>query len=459
MRILWVCNIMLPCIAEVLGIEASNKEGWLSGLCQEIMKRHNESNIELNVAFPMPEMLLGEEDVLAGEVSFEGGSLKYYGFKEDTVNPHIYDEGLEKRLSKIAEAVKPDLIHCFGTEYPHTLAICRAYPNKDRILVGIQGFCSACGDIYYSGLPSKVVESLTFRDWLKKDSIVKQKEKFDLRGKLEIEAIKLAGNVTGRTNWDYNKVKEWNPSINYYKMNETLRSNFYSGQWCDEDAIPHSIFVSQGDYPIKGLHYMLLALPRLKERYSDIKVYVAGNSIVEYTTLKQKIKISAYGNYMRKIIDKYELQDNIEFLGRLSAEEMKDRYLKSSLFVCCSTVENSPNSLGEAMLLGMPCVSADVGGISSIFNGDEDGILYEMSEDTTLIYNNMCNSKADRENILNTNVEALINAISRIWENNEEKYTFCKNARKHAQNTHDAESNYARMTEIYSKIIEGKKEL
>ena len=29
MRILWLCNIMLPAVAKQLGVEASNKEGWL----------------------------------------------------------------------------------------------------------------------------------------------------------------------------------------------------------------------------------------------------------------------------------------------------------------------------------------------------------------------------------------------------------------------------------------------
>ena len=28
MRILWLCNIMLPAVAKQLGVEASNKEGW-----------------------------------------------------------------------------------------------------------------------------------------------------------------------------------------------------------------------------------------------------------------------------------------------------------------------------------------------------------------------------------------------------------------------------------------------
>ena len=38
MRILWVCNIMLPMVAEHLGKEASNKEGWLTGLADMILK-------------------------------------------------------------------------------------------------------------------------------------------------------------------------------------------------------------------------------------------------------------------------------------------------------------------------------------------------------------------------------------------------------------------------------------
>ena len=41
MRVLWVCNIMLPVIAEALHREASNKEGWLSGLLSQIVDRED----------------------------------------------------------------------------------------------------------------------------------------------------------------------------------------------------------------------------------------------------------------------------------------------------------------------------------------------------------------------------------------------------------------------------------
>ena len=36
MRVLWLCNIILPSAAEELHLKASNKEGWLSGICDVV---------------------------------------------------------------------------------------------------------------------------------------------------------------------------------------------------------------------------------------------------------------------------------------------------------------------------------------------------------------------------------------------------------------------------------------
>ena len=92
-------------------------------------------------------------------------------------------------------------------------------------------------------------------------SLRSQQEKFARRGVMEREAIGLAGNITGRTAWDREVTTGWNPGAQYYPMNETLRASFYEGSWAPEHCETHSIFVSQGDYPLKGLHYLLKALP------------------------------------------------------------------------------------------------------------------------------------------------------------------------------------------------------
>ena len=189
---------------------------------------------------------------------------------------------------------------------------------------------------------------------------------------------------------------------------------------------------------------MLEAMPEILKKYPDARVFVAGNSLVSYGTLKEKLKISAYGKYLRRLIRENRLQDKVVFPGRLNAEQMKEQYLRSSVFVCCSAVENSPNSLGEAMLLGMPCVGAEVGGIPSIFTGGEDGILYRghvEGKDN----NNGCNLKNISKNLADSVID--------IWENMEKTKQYCKNARNHAEKTHDRERNYKQMTEIYAKIL------
>ncbi len=106
-----------------------------------------------------------------------------------------------------------------------------------------------------------------------------------------------------------------------------------------EQTERHSIFLGQGDYPLKGMHFLLEAMGRLKESYPDLKLYVAGNSIISHETAKDKCKLSAYGKYLLVLIQLYELQDQVIVLGKLSAEEMKAQFLRSSVFVCPSVME------------------------------------------------------------------------------------------------------------------------
>lgn len=484
MRVLWVCNIMLPRIAKQLGAESSNKEGWLSGLCDVLLERRRENGIELHVAYPVQQVAEGLDydfhKIALPELG-EDAVLYAYGFCEDVAHAERYEPELEERLDKIINHVKPDVIHCFGTEFAHTLAVVRACEQPKKVLVGIQGLCQVIAKAYMADLPEEVQNRVTFRDWLKQDSIRQQQRKFAMRGEREPEIIRLAGNVTGRTRFDRYYTQKWNPNVCYYSMNETLRNCFYEGEWQREKCEPHTIFLSQGDYPLKGLHYLLMAVGKLKTQYPDIRIKVAGNSIVNYKKLKDKLRISAYGAYLRSMMKQYRLEDRVQFLGRLNAQEMKEEYLKCGLFVCCSSNENSPNSLGEAMLLGVPCVAANVGGISTIFSHGEDGILYEgfchedifcekfhkSGADTDVINNESYLKKEVsgfktehdgklKENAvkshLQQNVENLQQAIVQMWENPEKMEVYCKNARKHARLTHDKEANYQKMTEIYAEI-------
>ena len=45
MKVLWLCNIMLPFIAKSLGHKIVVKEGWLSGLASKLIQNKESNNI------------------------------------------------------------------------------------------------------------------------------------------------------------------------------------------------------------------------------------------------------------------------------------------------------------------------------------------------------------------------------------------------------------------------------
>ena len=210
MRVLWVCNRCLPVVATHLNMDAGNKEGWLAGLSERILAENNEE-LTLGVCFPAGKDMAewkGEYEVTA------------YAFYEDVQHPETYDETLETRMKEIVEDFKPDVVHIFGTEFPHTLAMVRAFHNPSKTLIGIQGLCFVCADAYLEGLPEEVIKRSTLRDVLKKDNILAQQKKFYKRGAYEQKALAMTGNVTGRTDWDRYYTQQCNGKVNYYFMNE-----------------------------------------------------------------------------------------------------------------------------------------------------------------------------------------------------------------------------------------------
>lgn len=429
MKVLWLCNIMLPFIAKSLGHKMVVKEGWLSGLSSKLIQKKEDNNITLAICFPASDdfkFATGDHSLFIKD-SVKG--VTYYAFREDTVHPEKYDASMEGSLLAIVKDFEPDIVHIFGTEYPHTLAMAKAFNRPERTLVGIQGLCGAIAEEYMADLPISIQKKKTFRDMLKKDGLLEQQQKFVQRGKYEKEALALVGHVTGRTDFDREQTKKLAPQAKYHFMNETLRDEFYHDNWNIDRIQRYSLFLSQGNYPIKGLHYVLDILPEMIEKYPEMVVYVAGDMITANQSMKDKIKISGYGKYLLNLIKKNKLEDHVKFLGKLNSDKICARYLKTHVFLCPSAIENSPNSVGEAMLLGVPVVSADVGGIHNLLTNNKDGILYDKNKP-----------------------QQMKEAILRIFEDDKLAMSFSSNARAHANETHDAEKNYRRLLEIYHEI-------
>ena len=430
MRVLWLCNICLPVIAEKLGIPSSSKEGWLTGLSGALVTCGESNKIELAVCFPLNTVKPGtfQKGMVAG--------MTYYAFYEEVSKETLYEETMETAFTAILQDYQPDLVHAFGTEFPHTLAMAKMYARPSRMLIGIQGICQSCAEHFCDGIPDYIRNRFTLRDFLKQDNIRQQQDKFRIRAEHERQAIAIAGNITGRTRFDKSYVESIHRGIQYHFMNETLRSNFYQKEWKLAECDRHSILLSQGDYPLKGFHLFLEALPFIRKIVPDVKVYVGGNCIVKQDSLKSRLKRSSYGKYLLELIHKNELEDIVIFTGMLNAQEMCDRMLRTHVFVSPSMIENSPNSVGEAMLLGVPVVSSEVGGVPDMLEGEQEGLFYPALE-----------------------ANQLAHQIVRIFSDDRLAEKLSEQARNRAIKTHDPQSNTTRLLEIYEKITQnGEKE-
>lgn len=415
MRVMWLCNTPTAEVARVCNISKSAQGGWLVSVANELEAR---SDIELIY------VVLSKE--AASGIKYAKNNRSIYvtvNIKDNT------DDALKDAFVEILCTHKPDVIHIWGTEYKHSWAMVEAAKIKqliDKVIVSIQGMSSMYAMHYMGGIPGKYQVLPSFRDCLRRDSLAKQRKNMFIRGEYEKNAIKAVKHVIGRTFWDEACVKLLNPQVNYHFNNETLRENFYTSSWEYEKCQRHSIFVSQSHYPIKGFHYLLEAVFILKEKYKDIQVYVSGHDIV----FKKGLLLSAYGIYIKKLIKKYDLTSNIHYLGMLSAEEMKNQFLKSEVFVSPSVIENSPNSVGEAMLLGMPVVSSNVGGVANMLEHNKEGYLYQSDAPYLLAH-----------------------YISQLFDDQEKELEFGKNASVHARKTHNKEENIKKLLEIYNGLL------
>ncbi len=365
MRVLWITNIMLPPLCEALKLKASSFGGWMVSSLNQLK---NQVDVEIGVATFDNRRELYDKTI---------GGVRYFLIPTRGKNPQHYHSHFEKEWKEVNRRFNPDVVHIHGTELAHGLAWVRAN-GAENVCVSIQGLVSVI-ERYYKTDSWLDHIPLTFRDLVKLDWISRQRHNFRERGENEKELILSVNHIIGRTEWDKTHVWAINPKAKYHHCGETLREEFYKHKWQYKDCEQHSIFVSQGNYPIKGLHKLLAAMPLVLREFPDTKIYVGGFNIISAPWYRK----TSYAVIIKRLIKKYNLEGKVIYTGMLDEKQMCQQYLKSNIFVLPSAIENSPNSLGEAQLLGIPFVTSYVGGVpdfvssipSTMYRYDEVEIL------------------------------------------------------------------------------------
>lgn len=420
MRILWFTNSLLPEIAKKNGITASVNEGWLVGMSSCLTGMCDD--LSLGIVCSQN----ASKELLTGRVA----NYEYFAYYEQ--RKEEYDSNLHFVFENIINTFLPDIIHVMGSEFPHALSVMEAAENVgllDSTVLSIQGLVTYCSLHLREYLNQRADIKKSFRDVIKKGGIANFYKEYYKRGEYEVKAFQKVRHVIGRTDWDKGCAFLLNPEITYHFNNEILRPEFYGGKWNLEKCRRHSIFFSQISNPIKGFDSMLRALAIIKKKYPDVMLNAAGSHLFIEQENMPKWRRSGFVNHIFELIKKYDLKDNIHFCGSLDAINMRNEYLKANVFVCSSLIENSPNSVGEAMILGVPTVTSHVGGVGNMMNHGKEGFIYPQDEEYMLAY-----------------------YVELLFEDNALANKLSQNAIERANRTHSPQINCNELLHIYKRL-------
>lgn len=365
MRVLWFTNS--PC--NYGNGNNYNGGGWMTALQDGITDSNisDGEKIELGISFVMngqPEKV-EQDGVVYYPVPLAGKTKKDKILDAMHPNDVHRDEVLWSHyishFRRVIDDFRPDVIEIFGSELYMGLA---SFATDRPCVLHIQGLLSLSVNIFLPPGVSRM--KYIFKDGLMNAWGNWQFLNYWNRSVYREKTIlRNVNHFIGRTDWDRQAISILNPQAQYHYGGEILRSEFYDKQ---ERKIPQKLtIVSIISLPLYKGYDLLLKIAKI---------------------LKHEVEIDfewkVYGNVDPKLAEsltniKHE-QVNVKLCGVASATQLKDAILEATVYVHPSYTENSPNSICEAQILGVPVIATNVGGTSTIVENGKSGLLFPATD-------------------------------------------------------------------------------
>jgi len=416
LRVLWFTIGAPFSIEQDKVIKANPGRNWISSLAMEIEKLEN---IELSIAFL-------SYNKRPGIRNFGYKTIQLYEVSPISKIDHklrkifFLKPELEKHLEYyrlVCDSCKPDIIHCFGTEYSYGLI---AKEFAIPTLVHLQGILSEVQKKWFCDFPPKYQILYSFPYLPKGNSFIQQYCDLKKRAQIEKQIFESNTHFGGRTAWDKRLVEKLANNYSYFRNNEILRKEFYDGVWHKQNhATLKLISVLNGDI-YKGWGVVAETLSLLMRKNIRCEWNIAGiddkHQIFKMLKRKYKFDFEKMG---------------LKLLGKLDAVKLKEHLLGSDIFIHPSYIENSSNSICEAMLLGLPVIATDVGGTGDLVQHERNGLLVDSGD-----------------------AEALLDSINKLYMDPSLSLKLGQNARQAALKRHDINAIVANLLKTYSVMEE-----
>jgi len=371
MKVLWIVNVPFGPMMELAGLKGDNTSGsWLNAALNEFV---GDRDVEVCVATTVKGS--GFRYSVEKNVSYcllPGGSPIQYNLRSSNNR---------KMWETLRERFVPDVIHVWGTEFSHGCHAMQVMSDVPSIIY-MQGLIDSIARYYLSGLSRK--EQIYFRglrDLLMANPIERARQHFEERAKTELRMIEQSKNVIVENNWCAAHCEALAENCQIFKSKLPIREEFFQAEWSLKRMRPFSLMCNTSGYPIKGLHMVIKAMRLIVKQYPNAVLKVPGDDFSSGRGLWGRTKRSGYARLIRHLIDGYGLGSKVKFLGCVPTSEMfAQEMATANVFVMPSSIENHSSTLIEAMIVGVPCVASDVGGVSEVVTHGQTGFLYRFEE-------------------------------------------------------------------------------
>lgn len=416
MRVLWFTNT--PANASEYLKEGPIGGGWIKSLDKAL-----QSDVELHVAFYYPKLGSAFKHLQTTYHPIIINNWKFKAIKEIFFHNFTDQQDLPRYLRLIVD-INPDIIHIHGTENPFGCIILK---TSIPVIISIQGCMTVYNHKYLAGFNKKELRlwrlnfQTDFRKILRQRSflrILKEYKKVKFR---ELKNLRNTQYIIGRTAWDRRITSILSPHSVYFHCDEIMREIFYEKVWRLEGKKRMIVHTTIGNNPYKGFETICEAFFELNHLIGDeMEWQIAGigedDEIVKITKRKLREKFPKHG---------------LKYLGNIDEGLLSSMLCRADIYVSSSHIENSPNSLCEAMLVGMPCIATFAGGTGSLIKDEEDGLLVQDGDPW-----------------------ALAGAILELYRNPDLRFRLGTKAREMALARHDPKRITIDLLRIYRSVIQ-----
>jgi L-malate glycosyltransferase len=417
MKVLWFVNAPFPALQHHLGLSSKGVGWWMSSLAKALCQV---SCVRLGIAtsWPKPPPL----------VELEAEGVVYYAFpsgREVVSNDsgsllramlsigssfRATDQRTLSYCHQVIQRFLPDVIHVHGSEEAWGLI---ARDCRVPTVLSMQGILTGYLPVYWGTCPefSRILLPREVKYWL---------EWLWRSAPREREIFRANRYFMGRTSWDQAWQQALQPKGRYWHVGELLRPEFHETNWELDHAERFVLFSTTSCTPLKGTDVLIRAMGLLRRHYPSVQLRICGD-----------IPNHGWGAYLRRLVQNLGLERHVSFLGHLDAQQIVQQLSRTHVYVLPSHLENSPNSLCEAQLAGVPCVASCVGGVPSLLDHAQTGLLYPRGDHV-----------------------ALAAMVSRLFDDDQLARALSARARTMSQKRHDPESVVQDLLHVYREVIQ-----